>query len=372
MKHIVICADGTWNRPNLFSNGVSLKTNVERMYQSVTPTAADPAIVQVRFYESGVGSSTYDKIDQILGGVKGYGIDQKIRDLYTFLLMHYETGDKIFLFGFSRGAYTVRSLAGMVRNCGILKPEYLHLVDNAYRYYRDRNPHTLPDSDFMKAFRENYCTGGHVPEIHFIGVWDTVGSLGFPVRFFRIYNNNKYKFHDVRLNSYVRNAFHAVAVDEKRGPFAPTLWEMSPNAKGRQVLEQMWFAGAHSNVGGGYPDCGLSDVALQWMMDKAEGCGLGLRIPDDLKCEPNPDGVLVNSRNMMYRLLSKANNRPIFEVREIKKGEKEPPFTNERISQHVWARYRNHKTYRPKNLGEVITRMKLDPHPETDYPNLIS
>lgn len=370
MKNIVICADGTWNRPELFSKGKSLMTNVELMYESVQPVSTDKTgnIPQIRFYESGVGTSTYDKIDQWLGGVKGFGIDRKIKDIYTFLLMNYEKGDHIYLFGFSRGAYTVRSVAGMIRNCGILKPEHLHLLENAYTYYRDRNHYTFPESDFMKSFRRNYCVGGDVPQIHFIGVWDTVGSLGFPVRALRVYNNNKYKFHDVRLSSYVSNAYHAMAIDEKRGPFAPTLWEIPKSAKDIQVLEQMWFAGVHSNVGGGYPDCGLSDVAFEWMMEKAQLCGLHLVVPGKFRRTSDPEGAMVDSRSLPYKVFWKAHIRKMLEERKKKEGETEAPITNERISKAVWRRFHKQDRYRPKNLSEVITRLSIQSNPDDDYP----
>src|SRR5262249_839364 len=153
-------------------------------------------------------------------------------------------GDELYFFGFSRGAYTARSLAGFIRNCGILKPQYLHLLQKAFELYRDRNSFTAPDSDLMVLFRSNYCFEDITP-IHFIGVWDTVGSLGLPFTFLRMYNKEKYQFHDETLSSTVKNAFHALSIDDRRQLFKPTLWEASKKittgVAAVQNYEQRWF-----------------------------------------------------------------------------------------------------------------------------------
>ncbi len=197
--------------------------------------------------------------------------------MYVFIMLNYEPGDNIFLFGFSRGAYTARSVAGLIRNSGLLKQQYLYLVDKAYDFYRDKNDYTSPDSDLMRSFRKEYATEENTP-IHFIGVWDTVGSLGIPLPWYKLVNTKKYKFHDVKLSSYIKNAYHALAIDEKRKLFEPTLWTKAnsvlANKKHEQQLEQRWFSRVHSNVGGGYKDSGLNNIALQWLFDKAEAAGL--------------------------------------------------------------------------------------------------
>ncbi|HMI78670.1 MAG TPA: DUF2235 domain-containing protein, partial [Ferruginibacter sp.] len=253
MKRIITCSDGTWNKIGNVENGVVVQTNVEKMYNSICSMGKDSltkeAIPQLKAYDQGVGTG-YSLKDRIVGGATGAGIDKNIKDMYSFFALNYEPGDEIYLFGFSRGAYTARSLAGFIRNCGVLKPAYIHLVDKAYELYRDRNDYSTPDSDLMKAFKKNYAYEDITP-IKFIGVWDTVGSLGIPLPAFQFKNKNRYKFHDVTLSSTIEHAYHALAIDERRALFAPTLWQKSNTVKNDnthpQQMEQRWFAGVHSN-----------------------------------------------------------------------------------------------------------------------------
>ncbi len=274
MKRIITCNDGTWNQPGTTDHGAGVMTNVEKLFKMI-PATDEQGTAQVCYYDEGVGTSP-GVFNQIVGGVTGEGIDKNIKDSYRFLMWNYETReDQLFLFGFSRGAYTARSLAGFIRNCGILKPSNLHLVDEAYELYRDRTFVTHPDSDAMKSFRRNYCfNGADTTPIHCIGVWDTVGALGIPFNFRLIEDKARYNFHDVTLSSWVLNAFQALAIDERRALFSPTLWEASPNMTAANRLEQVWFSGVHANVGGGYAQSGLSDIALVWMIEKATEVGL--------------------------------------------------------------------------------------------------
>jgi uncharacterized protein (DUF2235 family) len=340
MKRIITCSDGTWNRPGITDRGKPVKSNVELFYNSIVSTrSANVIIPQIKFYETGVGSSSYEIKDQILGGAEGLGIDKKIKDLYTFLLLNYEIGDELYFFGFSRGAYTARSLAGMVRNCGILKPENIALLDKAYEMYRDKNDYTSPDSDLMKSFRFQYSQEDITP-IKFIGVWDTVGSLGLPIN--KKYNLEKYKFHDVKLSSYVQNAYHALSIDEKRSLFQPALWEMSPKNIGKQNLEQRWFIGVHCNVGGGYIDTKLSDITLQWMGEKAKDVGLEFDDFQKLNApnytfSPHYNGELRNSRSLIYRIFP-AIKRTYHLANNRKDANGELLLTNESIDESVTAR----------------------------------
>jgi uncharacterized protein (DUF2235 family) len=275
MKRIITCTDGTWNKPGAKDRGQVVQTNVEKMYNAVSQVAAD-GVQQLKAYDEGVGTG-YSLRDKLLGGISGLGLDRHIKNMYFFICLNYQPGDELYLFGFSRGAYTARSLAGFIRNCGILKPENIHLLDKAFELYRDRNNYTLPDSDLMKSFKRQYAAE-ELTRIKFIGVWDTVGSLGVPLPFYQLYNADKYRFHDCKLSSSVEHAYHALAIDDRRKLFTPTLWEQSEKVKNdptnTQKMEQRWFAGSHSNVGGGYADSGLSDIALQWLMDKAAAVGL--------------------------------------------------------------------------------------------------
>src|SRR6478736_2800250 len=218
MKRIITCSDGTWNHPGETDRGIIVQTNVEKLHCALTPTGTD-GIAQVKYYDPGVGTG-YSFADRIAGGATGEGLDKNILDAYKFIVWNYEPGDEIFLFGFSRGAYTARSLSGFIRYCGILKPEYLSIADEAYQLYHDKTQYTGPDSDVSLAFRTRYS---YETGIRFIGVWDTVGALGIPLNIFKTHDAEKYQFHDVTLSSQVDFAYHALAIHERRRLFEPTL-----------------------------------------------------------------------------------------------------------------------------------------------------
>ena len=342
MKRIITCSDGTWNKIE-----TDVPTNVLKMYNSICDRGKDLAtkqdVIQVKAYDEGVGSG-YTWTDRILGGATGAGLDKNIKDMYTFIALNYEPGDEIYLFGFSRGAYTARSLAGFIRNCGLLKPGYLYLVPDAYRLYRDRNNYTTPESDMMKAWRKNYCFES-TTYIKFVGVWDTVGSLGIPLPLHKMQNLHKYKFHDVKLSSTIQYAYHALAIDERRKLFAPTLWEISETAKkdetNWQTVEQRWFAGVHSNIGGGYKDCGLSDVALDWIIRKAQMVGLCYFDPPKISVKKDViNGTLTNSYTPLYWFW-----RPYTRTISAK--------DNQVVDDSVWERMAGNPNYRPKNLEGI-------------------
>jgi len=290
------------------------------------------------WYDQGVGTS-YSQTKNIADGITGGGIDKNIKDAYSFYIYNFRPGDEIFLFGFSRGAYTARSLAGFIRNCGILKPEYVHLLDRAYELYRNRNEYTAPDSDMMRGFRSQYA---YETDIQFIGVWDTVGALGIPLPSYKMYNKLRYQFHDVQISSSIKYAYHALAIDEKRKLFAPAIMEQSSDiAPGKQVVEQRWFAGVHSNVGGGYEDTGLSDIALQWLIEKS--IGVGLCFGDDYKqyIQANYAGELRNSFTPKYWLFGKVHRA--IDLKDPKKYMV--------IDESVQERMKDTKLrYKPKNL----------------------
>lgn len=246
------------------------------------------------------------KIERIRGGGFGYGISDSIKDGYKFLVSNYEDGDDIYIFGFSRGAYTARSLAGLIRNVGILTRDKLYLIDKAYDIYKDRTPDWHPDSPNSLAFKQAHTWSNE--RIKLLGVFDTVGALGAPFGIGLNWLVDKLfgcSFHDTQLSSTIENAYHALAIDEHRLIFQPTL--MEPNAKhNSESFEQKWFPGVHSNVGGGYSNTGLSDLALGWMASKAILHGLNLDLEKistpafapDVKEAPN------NSQTLFYRISS--------------------------------------------------------------------
>lgn len=295
MKRLVVCADGTWNEPGEKANGQPCPTNVVKLAQAVCPSYQ--GVVQVVYYHEGVG--THPGIDRILGGVMGVGLSRNIRDIYRFLVQNFEPGDELYLFGFSRGAFTARSLAGMIRKCGVLRKGRIDEVDDAFAFYR-RSDVKPADAEAV-AWR---TARSNVTRVKCIGVWDTVGALGIPVTFLRAFAAKRYSFHDVALSTYVDNAFHALAIDEQRKPFLPTLWDVqTPDPAHPQRVEQAWFPGVHSDVGGGYSESGLSDAALKWMMDRAASCGLGFEPAIVGSVAGNPCDTLHDSMTAWYRLL---------------------------------------------------------------------
>ncbi|MBE7178992.1 MAG: DUF2235 domain-containing protein [Mucilaginibacter polytrichastri] len=295
MKRIITCSDGTWNSPSK-----NEQTNVQKIFEAIC-NIDNKGVNQIKFYDQGVGTSG-GKFRKIYDGATGKGLDDNILDAYKFILWNYVPGDEIYLFGFSRGAYTARSLAGLIYKCGILRNNDLNLIKKAYKLYRDGD--LKPSSAVATKFREKYSHPEQV--IRFIGVWDTVGALGIPLRWFELVNQNKYRFHDTKLNAKVQFAHQALAIDEKRTNFVPVIWQQDEHIAERnpgQVLEQVWFSGVHSNIGGGYPNQGLSDIALKWMVEKAEAAGLGFeKLYLEEHLNPNVKGKLYESNGFPFNL----------------------------------------------------------------------
>ena len=293
VRHLIVCCDGTWNDPGDKDKGVVAPTNVFRLFNSINVTATEPR--QLAHYQPGVG--TGGLVDAALGGVVGYGLGEDIRDCYYWLAAKYEPGDKLFLFGFSRGAFTARSLAGMICQFGIVDRRRTTDLDSAikcvYRQgYRDKQ--LLPDIKFTD----------NSDNVHFIGVWDTVGALGIPddKALLDLFDDpSRYQFHDTSLSVNVSYARHAVAIDEKRGSFSPTLWT-EEHSTDHDRLRQIWFPGVHCDVGGGYRERGLSDGALKWMID--ESLSKGLKCLDKgTQISPDPSDVLHDSHVGLMKLL---------------------------------------------------------------------
>jgi uncharacterized protein (DUF2235 family) len=266
-KKIVFCADGTWEHPADPTLVEPVDTNVYKLYRALLVSAT-----QVPHYDDGVGADG-TPVDRILGGGMGVGLFQKIKDGYTFIAQSYQPGDEVFLFGFSRGAYTARSLAGMLAACGLPAQGQLSTaaVNDAFRAYRDR---TSNRPNLLASLQAKY--GNQKATVSMVGVWDTVGSLGIPVAIFAGFNEQLYGFLDTSLHPDVKAAYHALSINERRREFPPTLWNaLTPAAiQSGQILEQVWFAGCHSGVGGGYAETGLSDITMSWMMGKAASRGL--------------------------------------------------------------------------------------------------
>jgi hypothetical protein len=272
MKRLVVCCDGTWNKPD--SENI---TNVEKIARTVqSDPGATGGVHQFVYYVSGVGAGSY-KADNLLGGAFGFGLFHNVVASYRFLAQNYEPGDEIFIIGFSRGAYTARSVAGMVGRVGLLTKVSLveERLPTAVHLYRRTNPPEGAIGSSVDEFKHDHC---HAVKIDFLGVFDTVGALGVP-GLMRLAP----RFHDVQLSSQVLRARHALAIDETRLKFAPTFWEVpdEPSAAPTEDprVKQVWFEGAHSDVGGGYRSTGLSDTVLLWMAREAHAAGLVFDVP---------------------------------------------------------------------------------------------
>ena len=267
-------------------------------------------------------------------------------------MQNFEPGDELFFFGFSRGAFTARSTVGFIRNSGILRREHADRVNEAYALYHSRSSRTHPRGIEATLFRRSYS---YETRIRFIGVWDTVGALGIPFSWLRPTSllNRRWQFHDTDLSTTVDAAFQALAIDEKRRPFLPAIWKQPAEADGQQ-LEQVWFAGVHCDVGGGYPDPALAEIALLWMVDRAHACGLAFEAdvfaplpPDDAETQrhtgrhvsPDALGQLHDSRKGIYLL------RPPF-VRSLGVTD----AGHEHVASCAVERYQRMQPYAPSGL----------------------
>jgi uncharacterized protein (DUF2235 family) len=297
-KNIIICSDGTGNT-SIKGRG----TNVFKLFEAVDVNGHRTDVMltpQVAFYDDGVGTSDW-KLLKILGGAFGIGLSRNVRQLYKELVRVYDGGaepDQIYVFGFSRGAFTVRTLAGFINNQGILArqandtPEALdHRIKEAYKAYRRCYRPALwrmwPWRRLFPAVPRPTSEGK--PRIRFIGVWDTVDAVGLPFHVADIWNKLVYqfKFENRDLGQNVEQACHALAIDDERAAFSPVLWNQ-PASETR--IEQVWFPGSHSNVGGGYPKQGMSLVSLDWMMEKASHAGLRFLQSDRQFCRDHLNG----------------------------------------------------------------------------------
>jgi uncharacterized protein (DUF2235 family) len=331
-KRLIVCCDGTWNTANQ-----SKPTNVSMISNAIASQSADGTEQRV-FYHPGVGTERWERIR---GGAFGFGLSRDVRETYRFLVGNYEEGDALFFLGFSRGAFTARSTAGFVRNAGILRRDQAARIDEAYALYRTDEG---PDSPAAVAFRKAYSVSDETP-IRFIGVWDTVGALGVPDVGFPGTNflNRRWAFHDTKLSSRVQSAYQALAVDEARRPFTPTLWEPQPHAV-NQDLEQVWFVGGHCDVGGGYAERGLADITYHWMTNRARGCGLEFKHSAEPLDPAWEMGPWHETRTGLYKMLP-ASHRTL--------GVKDPEHE---FASSTAVERRKKGPYAPQNLTAYLDR----------------
>ena len=331
-KIIAFLADGTWNGINVDSDkdGVPEVTNVLKLFHNLAgddtlesfalanegermAMDANRNVLQIAKYLHGVGDSD-NPVIKLLGGAFGAGIISRIVRGYTFISRNYVPGDQIIIAGFSRGAYTARALGGMIAKAGLMDYGKLNITDKeqAYRcglyvwaYYREQQQKNLAQRAIEAVWRKVLGIGTEIGQEHMItnvplaaiGVWDTVGALGIPIYAGEDRRLDLFRFADTDLSSKAASGFHALAIDEHRADFAPTMWNP------RTGIEQVWFAGAHADVGGGYEESGLSDFGLAWMADHLGRVGLQYKDPLPIVPAGNIVGELHDSWNALpYRL----------------------------------------------------------------------
>jgi uncharacterized protein (DUF2235 family) len=351
MKRLIVCSDGTWQ--DLYKD---YPTNVVKMAQAILPSGSN-GVRQIIYYDEGLGTkqiggkSIIDELTKIGGGGIGLGLDYKIKDAYQFLCLNYEPGDDIYLFGFSRGAYTVRCLAGLIYNSGLPHRKFIRRIPEAYELYRDKNPSKKPGGDDAISFRNHY--GDRVP-IKALCCWDTVASVGLPdlipgilldAKF-----NERYSFYDSKINPTIERAFHAVSIDENRKLFYFTPMESDQSGQ----LSQIWFPGRHDSVGGGSEkERGLSDGALEWMLSNVAALGLSV----------DPKNIEYGKTNGSVEYGIKPMYDAPFELAEsslIRTREFPPTSTFSDLHLSVKKRWKDKTSnYRPKNLEEKFA-VELD------------
>lgn len=360
MKRLAIYLDGTFNTLNN-------NTNVWRL-KSLTSHTPDQRV----YYSQGVGTV---RGEVVRGGVAGYGIDEEIIRAYTWLIENFDDGDEIFIFGFSRGAYTARSLSGLISKCGILKlgaPLSIEQLYDRYRLYVAPTIRSLlgkalpPDAHIEEKWLTRYS---RPTKIKFIGVWDTVGSMGIPVGSADA-KVHKYRFLDTHLRLDNEYAFHALALDEHRANFDATFWtrtlkhgeEGSPERTIEHV-EQRWFVGCHANVGGGYASDPLSQRPLVWLMDKAAALGLVFREKVDVDVAEIAPAIHDSYAEFGKGLYHWISSR-FFRTVGAPPNEGTVATTariNETIDGAVFDRWRSDASYRPKNLVKWAVEKEVDP-----------
>ncbi len=364
-KRLALFLDGTWNQ-------VSDNTNVWRFRALFASRGAD-GCEQRAYYSTGLGTKFGERVR---GGMFGWGIDIAITSAYEWLIENYEPGDEIFIFGFSRGAYTARSLSGFASKCGLLRNGAPLGVNQLYKRYRRPQQRTIrdlisardegkTDFSFEEAWMLQYSQAA---PIKFLGVFDTVGALGVPFPLVRRLRGSAYPFLNTGLRQNNEFAFHALAIDEHRKAFSPTLWtnQGATSAKPRPIerTEQRWFVGAHANIGGGCFDDPLASLPFAWLERKATALGLTFRTGFSAEANAVSGGISDSYGQFMwglYRLATfgRAYYRPIG-VAPKAEGEGVVNI-NETIDASVFERWRADLSYRPPALQAWAKAEKVDP-----------
>jgi uncharacterized protein (DUF2235 family) len=384
-KKLALFFDGTWNKPETNTNVWRLALMLAEYDQSGVP--------QMKFYDEGVGTHWFDRIS---GGAFGFGLSENVRLGYRWLMEHCNPGDDIFIFGFSRGAFTARSLAGIIARCGLLKPDApLSFIQLYKRYQKGNSVRALYQLKYDQAqgkndfsFEEKMLlkyTHYHRDLVKMVGVWDTVGSIGVPFGNIPGISSRTMGFHDTHLSTVVQNCYQALALDENRKPYWAMLWTRfvplagaSTSAKNvlpdDRMVEQRWFSGAHCNVGGGYANDLMQQRPLAWIQQKANDCGLAFRsetlvTDDDLEMKPCDSyadflGGLWKIITFGKRYVRWVMSYPVKKEAHVKGNQTIGAGTvetvNERIDLSIFRRCQRYSDYRPTNLKEWANRKNVD------------
>jgi uncharacterized protein (DUF2235 family) len=334
MKRIIICCDGTWQDEN-----ADYPTNVALIAQAVTVSDGD--VKQIVFYDPGVG--TQGGLDHLFGGAFGIGLDRNIIESYRFLIHNYEDGDEIYLFGFSRGSYTVRSLSGLLHWAGLLSRLAMRQIGQAYGIYR------IEDAQERAQEASKFRAQASIEvKITAICCFDTVGSLGIPnlIPFLPLADliDAKYRFHDTKPSPAIGHAFHACAIDERRKVYGLTPMTKADDET-TPVISQAWFIGDHSSVGGGSKiKQPLSNIALLWMIDAVKKAGLGLKF--DLS--QIQGGIQTDPLAELHVDVALVDHLGGLQDRTLGEGDT--------VHLSVWERYANRKDYRPKTIEPLALK----------------
>lgn len=382
MKRLVYCLDGTTNEYDS-----DYPTNVVMLHKSVADRDRN-GVAQTAYYNAGVGTERGEKI---AGMAVGFGLMRNVLQAYDHLCSHYEPGDEIYIFGFSRGAYTARSFAGLIYHCSIATAAGEDRLERARDFYESRLTRTDEGLEVLKTWRaENapdLCVdqddlawrqacgraGSAAPRllrIRYLGVWDTVKTLGLIP--------SKYDWHDHSLSPAIEAGRHAVALDERRTKFAATLWDSSENgptdAEGEPLIQQKWFPGDHGSVGGGGPERGLSDAAFQWVLEGARKQGLEIRREDGAQAFDIRPKLLAPLRNAPLPKGFKALANRV--IGWFGQADRAGPATLDAVSHSARVRYHapapylpEQDRYRPGSMKRVMAALDVEnpPYDETDY-----
>jgi len=372
----IVLLDGTWNTPRSGTNVCKMSRESETLSKLILPEK-DGVVQNVKYF-NGVGSDGL-ALERLLGGAVGIGLRKIVQDAYNWVIENYEHDQELYIYGFSRGAYAARALAGLIGASGIPKSTDPKLFDIMWTNYRARKTLRSEEAEGSggHAFTANAAKVREEGQVHSmnrikcLGVWDTVGSYGVPagvglVALGRYITQWVFGFQDTKFGKHIDHGLHAIGVDERRRPFTPTFWTIEKGRPQPKNVEQTWFAGVHCNVGGGYHDKGLSDLALLWMIARTKAL-TGLAFDAEaLKSElkPNIDGEIYDSAKKWLVDSLFPHSRQMFSPDALSHslfsnaGDPKEEHINERLHWSVLAKLgrpcpingKSGTAYRPANL----------------------